>query len=133
MQGPQSYFEKPKYLIIELFGSHDWLHELQERVHYDLNLAELMQFFLEQFKTHSQAALNMEYSLIEMYTENHYSGNFEEESTIILNECRKMGLRLLQYLEMLGCFQNDRLDYCFATVMGKDTFMFWRPTHADVH
>ena len=129
----QSCLKRPQYLIIELEGTQDWFENLQETVKFDLCLPEMMEFYLTQFKKKHEAILNLEYSLMEMHSENSRCGTFDKESNIILNECQQLGVRLFNYLDKLGCFQNDNLSYCFATVLGKDTFMFWRPTSNDVY
>lgn len=129
----QSSYVKPQFLVIELEGCQKWFDNLQGLVKYDLCLSEMMEFYLVQFQKRQEAILNLEYSLIEMYGENNFSGILDRETSTILNETRKLGIKLLNYLDLLGCFQNDNLSYCFATVLAKDTFMFWRPTSNDIH
>jgi len=125
------YSEKPKFLIIELKGYQEHFDYLQEAVNYDLSMSHLMEFFSEQFRSNSQALLNLDYSLMELYAERNLTGRIELTNDLIVNESRKLGLILLKFLEKLGCFQNDKLDYTFAQVLEKDTFMFWRPHAVD--
>lgn len=125
----QLCLEKPKFLIIELPGTDDWLDNLKETTQQDLCLKELMQFYLTQFRWQQAAVMNMEYSLMEMY--NNYDLDESHFSTI-LTECRNLGLKVLKHLESLGVYRYGQNDYCFARILQKDTFMFWRPSNVDV-
>ena len=129
-KNPSSYV-KPKFLIIELSGFHDWIDRIQDTVQYDLNIDDLMSFFTLHFTQHSDAIMSLDYGLMEIHTEN-YLPCMAEQSALVLNECRKLGIRLLNYFEDLGCFQDNRLDYTFAKIIDKDTFMFWRPDKDDI-
>lgn len=123
--------EDPKYLIIEIKGSHEWIEELQEVVNYEISINELMEFFITQFKNKEHAILNLDYALMEKYI--FAPPCLQQENSIIVNECRKLGIKLLDSLETLGCFKSNILNYCFGKVLSKDTFMLWRPDESDIY
>lgn len=126
-----SCLEKPKFLIIELAGTSDWREKLEEQTNFEMDMNEMFVFFLQQFHQRQQALMNMEYSLLDMCSGYSLEGS---RADVIVNECRVLGKLLLEKLERLGVFQNGINSYCFAkTLPQKDTFMFWRPTNADVH
>lgn len=91
----------------------------------------MLQFYVEQFRNRNDALLNLDYALMEMYTLS-TGGGFDIQSEMMIVEARKIGLLFLKHLEKLGCFSKDRLEYCFAQVIDKDTFLLWRPDATDI-
>jgi len=122
----------PKYVIIELKGTNQWLEHLQDVMCYELNTCELFQFFLNNFKRESEAIMIMEYSLLEMYGSKSISGRYDTQNEAIISECRKLGIRLYHHLCDLGCFINGHLHYCYCRAIGNDSFLMWRPDDSDV-
>jgi hypothetical protein len=130
-----SYSDSNKFIIIELKGTHEWLRDVEDAVHFEIDIDELICFFLGQFKQKENALMNLEYSLLERYALGSFGSISQDNgdtSKIILNKARNLGLKLLQHLEYLGFYLNNRLDYSFCRVISQDTFLLWRADNADV-
>lgn len=83
------------------------------------------------FRDRNDAVLNLDYALLDMYKSS-IDGGFESQSEYMVAEARKIGIALLNHLEKIGCFTQNRLDYCFAKAIDKDTFLLWKPDATDI-
>ena len=90
----------------------------------------MLEFFINHFRERDSAILNLDYALLEMYKLSVDAG-FESQSEYMVEEARKIGVSFLNHLEKIGCFSKNKLEYCFARVIDKDTFLLWRPDVTD--
>jgi hypothetical protein len=109
-----------------------WIEHLEEVIHFDLNVSQLFQFFVEHFINREEALLSLDYALMEKYGDVRTLGDkYNTQSELVVNEARKIGLTFLHKLEKLGCFTGSRLDYSFAQVIDTDTLLLWKPDVSD--
>jgi len=111
-----------------------WISHLEEVIHFDLNVSELFQFYIEHFVNRQEALLSLDYALMERYGDVRKMGNtYDTQSELVVNEARRIGLLFLNKLEKIGCFTGSRLDYSFAKLIDKDTLLLWKPDVSDIN
>lgn len=114
---------KPKILIINFDYNYNKIKELQETVGVDISDSEIISIVMDQLHNKSMIHLMVDSVIYEMFNHLIFENNFINEINLIYDEYIKLAFKLVEQLSSLGCYNDDKLPYHFASLLSDDALI----------
>lgn len=125
----ESFCVKPKILIIEFSGLEKLVNDIESIIYVDLDKAELVSKILYSILRLDTSLTNLEHLVNKLSKKINNNNNNKE---LLKNKLTDLSLIVFNNLLTLGCYENNKVNYCFGGFLFSDTVILWKPNKDDV-